>query len=276
MTIHTLTSPLVGTLKYTSAIGLLGLFALTLSISPNAAAAESASGYQQATNSSSYASKHRTEYRRDKYDMRQGNRDQRRGDRDQRKRDRGHRRDHREHRRDTRDHRRDHREHRRDGDHRRDYRRNRHDHWNRRNYRRGHNWSNWHWNNRNSWNSRSRPWYYNRFNYRPIRRHGWSSRGYRTNYRSRIGINFVFGTPGYSRYRWAPSRYAFYRPGYWSYSSYTAQTHCERVVVEANHHGHRELISVVECHNPYDGTYLVQGSEQLIECTYGGRAVYYD
>ena len=98
----------------------------------------------------------------------------------------------------------------------------------------------------------------------------WSNRhnGYRSHYRSSIGINFTFGQPGYSRYRWASSPYSFYQPRYSSYSSYRSSTWCERIVIEANHRGHRELISVKQCSNPYDGTYMIQGSEQIVNCPY--------
>lgn len=85
-------------------------------------------------------------------------------------------------------------------------------------------------------------------------------------YRSSLGISFNFGTPRYSGYRWAPAAYSFYQPSYGSYASYQTQTHCRRVTREAWHHGHRELISVKECSNPYSGTYIVQGSERVIAC----------
>lgn len=87
-------------------------------------------------------------------------------------------------------------------------------------------------------------------------------------YRSHLGISFNFGSPRYSGYRWAPAAYSFYKPSYGSYSWYQTQTHCRRVTREAWHHGHRELISVKECSNPYSGTYIVQGSERLIDCRY--------
>lgn len=85
-------------------------------------------------------------------------------------------------------------------------------------------------------------------------------------YRSHLGISFNFGSPRYSGYRWAPAAYSFYQPSFGSYSWYQNQTHCRRVTREAWHHGHRELISVKECSNPYSGTYIVQGSERIIAC----------
>jgi hypothetical protein len=100
--------------------------------------------------------------------------------------------------------------------------------------------------------------------YRPYSHRG--HRGYRTNYRSSLGINFFFGNPGYSRYRWAPSRYHFYTPGYYSYASYRTRTTCERVLVDALHHGHEELISVEQCYNPRDGYFFIQGTERVEDC----------
>ena len=91
-----------------------------------------------------------------------------------------------------------------------------------------------------------------------------NSRGYRTNYRSNLGINFHFGTPGYSAYRWASSPYFGYRPSYGSYGYYRSRTHCQRIIVEGWHYGRRKLISVKECSNPWDGRYIVQGSERLV------------
>jgi len=87
-------------------------------------------------------------------------------------------------------------------------------------------------------------------------------------YKSRVGISFVFGNSGYSPYRWAPSNYGFYQSGYGSYDNYRSSTTCRRVNVEAWHHGHRELISVKQCSNPWDGTYVIQGSERVINCAY--------
>mgnify|MGYP000376966440 CR=1 FL=1 len=90
------------------------------------------------------------------------------------------------------------------------------------------------------------------------------NRGYRTNYRSGLGISFSFGTPGYSRYRWASSPYFGYRSAYGSYGYYRSRTYCQRVVLEAWRYGRPELVSVKQCSNPWDGTYIVQGSERLV------------
>jgi hypothetical protein len=46
-------------------------------------------------------------------------------------------------------------------------------------------------------------------------------------------------------------------------------------LVEANHHGHIELISVKECYNPWDGYYIIQGSERIVDCPYSDRGRYY-
>lgn len=89
-------------------------------------------------------------------------------------------------------------------------------------------------------------------------------RGYRTNYRSNLGISFHFGTPGYSAYRWAPTAYSLYRPTFGSYGYYQRSTVCRRVNVEGWYRGHRELISVKQCSNPWNGSYIVQGSERLV------------
>ena len=97
----------------------------------------------------------------------------------------------------------------------------------------------------------------------------YGNQGYRTNYRSSLGINFVFGNPGYSNHRWASSPYSFYQPGNWSYSNYYNSVSCQRITVQANHHGHSELISVNQCYNPIDGYYIIQGSERIIDCPYG-------
>ncbi len=98
--------------------------------------------------------------------------------------------------------------------------------------------------------------------YSPAPRH----RGYNTRYRSNIGISFNLGSPGYSQYRWAPTAYSFYRPAYGRYNAYQRQTVCRRINIEGWHHGHRELVSVTECSNPWDGSYIVQGSERVIAC----------
>ncbi len=91
---------------------------------------------------------------------------------------------------------------------------------------------------------------------------------YRTNYRSGLGISFSFGSPGYSRYRWAPSRHSFYQPSFGSYSHYTRRTTCRPVLVDAYHHGHIETVEVTQCSNPWDGTYIIQGSERIVNCFY--------
>ncbi len=113
--------------------------------------------------------------------------------------------------------------------------------------------------------------YRRRDHYRPNRRHvnrnyNRQHNGYYTPYRSNVGISFNFGTPGYSRYRWSQNPYSFYRPTYGSYGYYQTSTTCRRVTVEAWHHGHSELVSVKQCSNPWDGTYIVQGSERVINC----------
>ncbi len=109
-----------------------------------------------------------------------------------------------------------------------------------------------------------------RFGYRTSPYYGYrtsrSNRGYQTNYRSGLGINFSFGTPGYSNYRWASNPYSGYRSSYGSFGQYQSRTYCQRVTVEGWHHGHRELVSVKQCSNPWDGTYIVQGSERIIAC----------
>jgi len=103
-----------------------------------------------------------------------------------------------------------------------------------------------------------------RFN-RGYNRHVNYNRGY-TPYRSNVGISFNFGSPRYSGYRWAPTAYSFYQPSYGAYSAYQTSTVCRRITTEAYHHGHVELISVKQCSNPWDGTYIVQGSERVIDC----------
>lgn len=95
-----------------------------------------------------------------------------------------------------------------------------------------------------------------------------SSNYHRTNYRSGLGISFSFGTPGYSSQRWAPSRYSFYQPAYGGYSAYSSQTTCRPVRVQALHHGHYETVEVTQCSNPWDGTYIIQGSERIVNCLY--------
>ena len=119
-----------------------------------------------------------------------------------------------------------------------------------------------HYRNRNR-NRSYRHNYRHRDYYRPYRRN--YTRHY-SPYRSSVGISFNFGSPRYHGYRWAPAAYSFYRPTYGSYGYYQSNTVCRRITTEAWHHGHRELISVKECSNPWDGTYIVQGSERIIDC----------
>ena len=90
------------------------------------------------------------------------------------------------------------------------------------------------------------------------------NRGFFTPYRSSIGINFSFGTPGFSQYRWASSPYSLYRTSYGSLGSYKTRTVCHRVTLQGWHRGHRVPISVKQCSNPWDGSYIVQGSERLL------------
>jgi hypothetical protein len=89
-------------------------------------------------------------------------------------------------------------------------------------------------------------------------------RGFRSNYRPRNGISFSFGSPGYSAFRWAPAAHSFYRPSYGSYGYYQRRTVCQRVIVDGWHHGYRTPISVKQCSNPWNGSYIVQGSERLV------------
>jgi len=96
---------------------------------------------------------------------------------------------------------------------------------------------------------------------------GWNNR-HRSHYKSGLGISFVFGNDGYSRRRWSRSPHAFYNSSYGSYNTYTNQTYCERVLVQARHHGHYETVSVKQCSNPWDGTYIIQGSERVVNCLY--------
>ena len=90
------------------------------------------------------------------------------------------------------------------------------------------------------------------------------NRGFFTPYRSSIGINFGFGTPGFSQYRWARSPYSLYQSSYGSYGAYQSRTVCHRVTLQGWHRGHRVPISVKQCSNPWDGSYIVQGSERLL------------
>ena len=91
---------------------------------------------------------------------------------------------------------------------------------------------------------------------------------YRTNYRSGLGISFSFGSPGYSRYRWAPTRHSFYRPSFGSYSHYTRRTTCRPILLDAMHYGRYVTVEVTECSNPWDGTYIIQGSERIVSRRY--------
>jgi len=106
-------------------------------------------------------------------------------------------------------------------------------------------------------------------NYRPAsfgnyrRANGYRHNGFNTNYRSGLGISFSFGSPGYSSYRWAPSNYGLYRPGRVSYASYRNRTRCDRVIVEGFHYGTLRPVSVKQCYNPWDGYYIIQGSERI-------------
>jgi hypothetical protein len=109
-----------------------------------------------------------------------------------------------------------------------------------------------------------------RYSYRPYTNH--RHRGYRTSYHSPFNISFIFGNTGYSRYRWAPHAYHYYTPGYSSYAYYRTQTRCERVLVDALHHGHEEVISVEQCYNPRDGYFFIQGTERVEDCYYGEQS----
>lgn len=205
--------------------------------------------------------------RRDNHQRDRNNRDS--GHRDSGHRDSGHRSD-----RNYRDRDRRHRDRNyRDRDHgsRTNWRdQRRHNDWNRRNrnrswdsYNRRDRWSEWD----RRWERRSRRWdsrwgRYDRGQYRNY----YNPSGYRSAYNSTIGINFTFGQTGYSRYRWASTPYSFYRPGNWSYASYRSATTCERIMVEANHYDHVEIISVKQCYNPMEGYYIIQGSERVVDC----------
>ena len=93
---------------------------------------------------------------------------------------------------------------------------------------------------------------------------GNNGRGFRTNYRSSLGISFGFGTPGFSSYRWAPTAYSFYRPSFGSFGYYQRSTVCHRIIVDGWYQGYRAPISVRQCSNPWVGSYIVQGSERLV------------
>ncbi len=124
------------------------------------------------------------------------------------------------------------------------------------NYWRGNSWL------RSGW--RTANW--RRYPYRPWQYTG--QQGWRTRYNSPVGISFFFGTAGYSRYRWASNPYRFYQPQYGSRAGYQANTWCERVLVDAQHYDHTEIVSVLQCSNPWDGTYIIEGSEQVVDCPY--------
>ncbi len=98
-------------------------------------------------------------------------------------------------------------------------------------------------------------------NYR--RGNGYRHNGFNTNYRSGLGISFSFGSPGYSSYRWAPSNYGLYRPGRVSFASYRNRTRCDRVIVDGFQYGTLRPVSVTQCYNPWDGYYIIQGSERI-------------
>ncbi len=98
-------------------------------------------------------------------------------------------------------------------------------------------------------------------NYR--RGRGYRHNGYSSPYRSNVGISFSFGSPGYSSYRWASARDAFYRPGRMSRASYSAGTQCERVTVDGFQYGTMRPVTVTQCYNPWDGYYILQGSERI-------------
>ena len=116
--------------------------------------------------------------------------------------------------------------------------------------------------NRNFRNDRNRGYNVRHRNVRSYSRN--NRRGFRSNYRPRNGISFSFGSPGYSAFRWAPAAHSFYRPSYGSYGYYQRRTVCQRVIVDGWHHGYRTPISVKQCSNPWNGSYIVQGSERLV------------
>ncbi|GEM_PF-1712106 len=107
-----------------------------------------------------------------------------------------------------------------------------------------------------------------RYPYRPWRS-GRTGTGWYSHYASPLGISFVFGSNGSSRYRWASNPYRFYQPQYGSRLGYRDNTWCERVLVDARHYGHTEIVSVLQCSNPWDGTYIIEGSELVVDCPYG-------
>lgn len=104
----------------------------------------------------------------------------------------------------------------------------------------------------------------NTLNSRNIRRGlGFSNSGFYSPYRGLSGISFSFGTPGFSSYRWASSPYSLYRPGRLSYASYSSGTSCQRVIVDGFQYGTLRPVSVKRCYNPWDGYYIIQGSERV-------------
>ena len=201
----------------------------------------------------SRTSPHRHEYRRD---ARTERRSDRRSDRSDRRSDR------RDDRSDRRSDRRNDRSHRRSD--RRDDRSHRHS--DRRRHTGHHGSSRRHYGHHGR-NYGYTPRRYHKPRYsRPARYHDHGRRGYRSSYRSGLGISFHLGSPGYSRFRWASSPHSFYRASYGGYGAYQRRTTCRRVTIDGWHHGHRELVSVKQCSNPWDGTYIVQGSERVIAC----------
>lgn len=98
-------------------------------------------------------------------------------------------------------------------------------------------------------------------NYR--RGNGYRHNGFRSNYRSNTGISFSFGNTGFSSYRWSPSNYGLYRPGRISFANYRNQTRCDRIIVDGFHYGTLRPVSVTQCFNPWDGYYIIQGSERI-------------
>ncbi len=87
---------------------------------------------------------------------------------------------------------------------------------------------------------------------------------YSRSYNSPIGISFSFGNSPYSFYPWAPHAYSFYRPAYGKYAHYRRKTHCRRMTVRGWQYGHRQWVNVKICSNPWDGEYIVQGSERVV------------
>lgn len=149
-------------------------------------------------------------------------------------------------------------------DDRHDNRRPRRDRWDR--YTRRHDRSNDYYRQGYRRNNYRRNHFHDSYNPYNNYTRRYNSRGYHTRYRSSLGINFFFGLPNFSSYRWASTPYSFYQPGHWSYASYRSSVQCSRIMVEANHYDHIEIISVKECYNPLDGYYIIQGSERVVDC----------